>query len=305
MRPPAPLRLRVGVELATAPSPPVHCALLGSLLKHVLFIHGQIPSPYDAIVKELAAAAAQPPGRCRKASRRRAMLRKARKLTDTLAGLLDALPRALNAIAAAQRDGLTGPGSAPLVAALAIGSSPSSPRMVFLLRFEHGGSEPYAHDSCPPTASELDGARRRLVRSLMTSCGDLAAARVGLSRMHLLLQAPRDVVLPPAFQPRPTFRLKLRRAHACCVEVGPPALPASTEACATTFEHRVELLRTGQAGDSAGAGASPPGAPGRMFQAPVEGFDEAGGQVDPAAAAEPGEYIWFLASHSAMHGFAA
>lgn len=298
MRRPAPLRLRVGVELATASSTPVHCALLGSLLKHVLFIHGQIPSPYDAIVKELSTSVAQPPGRCRKASRRRAMLRRARKLTDTIARLLDAIPCALDAIAVAQRDDHS---PAPLVAALAIGSSPCSPRMVFLLRFEHGDSEAAAPDGLPPTASELDGARRRLVRSLMTSCTDLASTRVGLSRMHLLLQAPRAVVMPPAFQPRPAFRLKLRRAHACCVQVGAPAPHDSAEAGATGRERWAEPATAGQADNNVGAGTSPPGAAGRLFKAPVEGFDNS----DPAGhAAAQGEYIWFLASHSAMRGFA-
>jgi len=276
----APLRLRVGVELACAPSTPVQCGLLETLLKHVLFIHGQLPSPYDAIVKELASSAAQPVGRCRKTSRHRSMLRKARKLTETAEQLFQGLPAALQAVATAQHE--AGPSdrpAPPLVAVFVIGSSPASPRVVIMARITHDSSVGKPGGAEAPTASELNGAKRKLVRVLMTLCGDLASVSVGLCRLHVLLQAPRAASLPALFKPRPALRLKLRRAHACCVDLGGPATAATPDA------------------PMEGAPVPP------WCEAPLEGLDPSEPRAGAGGVVGSGEYIWFQATSAAMRGF--
>ena len=92
------LRLHAPVALAEAASPAAAGALLEALAKHVLYIHGQIPGPYDALAAEALGPSGPAPGRCRKASRRRTMLRRTRKLVASFDLLFGALPRALAAV---------------------------------------------------------------------------------------------------------------------------------------------------------------------------------------------------------------
>lgn len=152
------LRLHAPVALAEAASPAAAGALLEALAKHVLYIHGQIPGPYDALAAEALGPSGPAPGRCRKASRRRTMLRRTRKLVASFDLLFGALPRAL---AAVQPPGSAHGGSPPLVAALVLGGSLASPRAVFLVRGHAGPT------AAAPSAAELRGLQRRLVRELV------------------------------------------------------------------------------------------------------------------------------------------
>jgi len=262
------LRLHAPVALAEAASPAAAGALLEALAKHVLYIHGQIPGPYDALAAEALGPSGPAPGRCRKASRRRTMLRRTRKLVASFDLLFGALPRAL---AAVQPPGSAHGGSPPLVAALVLGGSLASPRAVFLVRGHAGPT------AAAPSAAELRGLQRRLVRELVRVCGDLASLRLGLCRLHLLLQAPRAAPLPSPFRPRPALRLKLRRAHACFVELGAP--PA--EAGSASLDEALGWC-----------------------DAPVDGIDPASPPTSAAAAAAVrSEQIWFHAMGASLRGF--
>lgn len=276
------LRLSLEVELAVAPSATLEAALIETVLKHALFVHGQIPSPYDAIVKELAGQ--QQVSRDRKASRRRAMLRKARKLVGDVESLLETLPSALDAITAAEQEVGSSDDMLPVRAALAIGGSISSPRLVFLLSFVRGCPAEQVDCGADPSSSHIDKARRKLVRTLMTHCGDLGNVNTGLSRLHLLLQAPQAACLPPPFQPRPAFRLKLQRAHACRVHfesMRPPSAVVDASCDGPSTLHCM-LDRVG---------------------APIDGFQWAEQDSDEGGVGTICSRIWFHATNSAVRGF--
>lgn len=193
-------------------------ALLAQLVKHTLYTGQQIPAPFDQLAAEL-----QREGGVGEEGRRPRLggwRRKACKLVEAARPLLEGLPAAVGMLA----EGGEGGGGERVVAALLLGSSLSTPRVVYLIRFpltstrrEKGGEE--GGEKGDGQAAVRDNARR-LLRALATQAGGLAELDPGPCRAFLLLQAPPHSSLPPSlFTPRPGFTLKLKRAHLARVDV--------------------------------------------------------------------------------------
>ena len=282
--------------------------LVRTVVQHVLFMHQQIPCVYTELQRDLGggggggsaatdAAAAEEEGEAppleppRKRRRLSALERKAVKLLNALDPILDALHVAVAAATEAAeqqqraRPEEPRPARPMVVAAIVLGASVASPRLVYLLglhaapRDDHtpatAGSSAAA--AAPPPAParprRADGARR-LLRAIATQGASLTTCDPGLCRMHLLLRAPRDAHLPPAhFRPRPGLHLKLQRAHVATVTGGDPSvLEAAAQeeeaAAADEGEAATTAPRTGGASDGGGGGAIDDGAADRASPRP-------------------------------------
>ena len=164
------------------------------MIQHAMFMHTQIPCVYTEILREVERHAAQGSGVRR---RRPYLIRKSIKLLAALEPLLARLPAAMSTDAT----------SAPHVAAIILGNSLASPRLVYLLRL----------DGCGDGGDTVPGVRR-LMRALAMQAGDITTVNPGLCRLHLLLRAHRDAGLGShGFRARPGLVLRLKRAHVATV----------------------------------------------------------------------------------------
>ena len=181
--------------------------LIDAVLQHALFIHAQAPCPYAELRREASRAAtyqAHPPQRRVRQSNAQ---RKASKLVAAMDSLLTQLPHAVEAVTSSS------PSSDPVVAAVVLGSSVASPRVVYLLHLAGNNM------AVPP-----QNGVRRLLRAIAVQCSELASIDPGVCRMHVLLRANRRAALPEMhFRARPGLRLRLRRAHVATVSAGVPA----------------------------------------------------------------------------------
>ena len=199
------IRLNAAAKLAH-PLDAACCArVVEAVLKHALFMQQQLPCPYDQLFHEISMANAR--------RRPSGGVRKAMRLVSAMQALLDQLPEALLRAGSA----VSAQGESGLVAALLLGSSVGSPRLVYLLRFDCSCADGVIGP--PDITARARDACRRVLRALMTQCSPLSGIDPGACcRLHLLLLAPPDARLPtPTFQPRPGFILKLRRAHVACI----------------------------------------------------------------------------------------
>jgi len=126
----------------------------------------------------------------------------------------------------------------PILAAVLLGSSIASPRLVYLLRVSAAATAP-ASAAVAATLAETAGApaadaaapssrdaTRRLLRAIATQCNSLSTIDPKLCRLHVALRAPREAELSPGlFQPRPGLALRLQRAHVATVTVTSVAGP--------------------------------------------------------------------------------
>ena len=205
------LRARVLTRAATTVALPqpigaVACpALLAALLKHTLYMHLQLPCPYDEVLRSLNdSTSAERPRRPGGAKRKAATLVRAMEL------LLGSLAAAFEAALSAG-----GPAAPPPVAAVVLGRSAAAPKLVYLVRLGLNALE-----DAPPEPARVRDACRRMIRSICTRCAELAALDPGLCRTHVLFAAARHAQLPAGtFQPRPGFTLKLKRAHVACIDL--------------------------------------------------------------------------------------
>lgn len=215
--------LRVGVT-AALPDGGAADELLSALIQHVLFMHQQIPCVYPELKRELDTILQE---------KRRAVggiQRKVAKLVSALDPLLENLTPALDTSAAATP-------TTPCVAAIVLGSSVASPRLVYLLGVGIGDGESEdelqigssngetssttSKPSATPSASSSRSSVRRLLRSLAANCAEIGAVDPGLCRVSLLLSAPRTAdagaLASAGFVPRPALTLKLQRAHVATI----------------------------------------------------------------------------------------
>ena len=197
------------VEINSTPSPAGSAPpaeLLRAVVQHILFMHQQIPCIYQELQREVEELLLHKvrPG---------VLQRKAAKLLTALEPLFSQLTPALAAAeeaaaSAASSSSSVGDALPPrTVAAIVLGSSVASPKLVYLLSLSAATDPP-----------SRDGARR-LIRSIAAHGMEISTVDPGLSRVHVLLAAPRDAALPSAhFQPRPGLTLKLQRAHVATVD---------------------------------------------------------------------------------------
>lgn len=198
-----PIREAVSVALRGHATSSMAAELVTSLAQHTLFMHQQIPMQY-AELRQASEGTAASGVRLRPAGPER----KAAKLIDAAELLFSALPAALE-VAAEHR-------AVPVLAAVMLGSSVASPRLVYLLRISAVTS---THDGSMSAATTRD-ATRRLMRAVATQCMSLAAIDAKPCRLHVLVRAPREAQLPAQlFQPRPGLAVRLQRAHVATVSV--------------------------------------------------------------------------------------
>ena len=213
--------------------------LLSALAQHVLFMHQQVPMVYTEMLREaedtLAAAAAAAAAGRTAPMRPAGPERKGMKLLPATEPLLAQLPAAVAAAAAAAHEAhrsredacstetlaSSESASGPLLAALLLGSSVASPRVVYLVRLAPSLCNPPDDDaSADVTGGSRAGtaATRRLIRAVAMQCSSIATVDPGVCRLHLLLRAPRHAALPPEhFKPRPGLVVKLQRAHVALI----------------------------------------------------------------------------------------
>jgi hypothetical protein len=116
--------------------------------------------------------------------------------------------------------------TAPVVAALVLGSSLASPKLVYLFSLPASSS---TSQPPPPAGARRDGARR-LLRAMASEGSDMFAVDPGLCRLHVLIRARRDAALPaPHFRPRPGLALQLRRAHVAVVDASAAGATAAVD----------------------------------------------------------------------------
>lgn len=184
----------------------------------MLFFHQQMPCAFNDLKRihsDTSSMADDDPRRRRR--RPGGAERKGAKLLTATKTLLAHVPAALNAITATDAAAAAQTGREPLVVAVVLGSSLTSPRLVYLLHVPHDGDARLEGVEGAAAAPRRDGGRR-LLRAIATQCGALADVTPGLCKLHLLLRAPRDAALPaPHFRPRPGLVLKLKRAHLAAV----------------------------------------------------------------------------------------
>ncbi len=198
-----PIRETVCVALRGHATSATAAELVASLAQHTLFMHQQIPTQYAELRQDAEDAAASGV-RLRPAGPER----KAAKLIKAAEPLFSALPAALEAAVE--------PRAAPVLAAVLLGSSVASPRLVYLLRV----SAVTSVDGGDTSAVSPRDAIRKLMRAVATQCMSLAAIDAKPCRLHVLLRAPREAQLPAQlFQPRPGLSVRLQRAHVARVAV--------------------------------------------------------------------------------------
>lgn len=204
--------------------------LLVTLTQHTLFMHQQIPMTYSELVREGedATAALAEGKRLRPAGSERKTLKLLKSMEPLLASLASALAAS----------GGSNESARPILAAVLLGSSIASPRLVYLLRVSAAATAP-ASAAVAATLAETAGApaadaaapssrdaTRRLLRAIATQCNSLSTIDPKLCRLHVALRAPREAELSPGlFQPRPGLALRLQRAHVATVTVTSVAGP--------------------------------------------------------------------------------
>jgi len=275
--------------------------LIEVLVTHVLFFHQQMPCAFNDLKRILSDTSSMADGDPRRRRRRPGGAeRKGAKLLTATNTLLAHLPAALTAITTTDAAAAAQTGWEPLVVAVVLGSSLTSPRLVYLLHVPHDGdarlegAEGAVGAEGAAAAPRRDGGRR-LLRAIATQCGALADVTPGLCKLHLLLRAPRDAALPaPHFRPRPGLVLKLKRAHLAAVSAA--SAPRSTSGSAGACEVDADP-QAWCAGLVSGLSAEPRRSAERVTLPPQHADGGFGASTAPAGATENfGEddpWIWW------------
>ncbi len=294
-----------------------------SLVKHALFIHRQLPQVYDELryATEMSvmqrAEAKEAGGPARRPPRPGGAEAKAIKLFSVAEPLLGHIGPAFDAAADADdaaAEDADEESDPALLAAVVLGSSVASPKVVYLVRVAYGCDEEV------PVPRDFE---RRVLRAVAVQCAPLASVNPGLCRLHVLIRARREAQLPEAhFQPRPGLKLKLKRAHVATLSTGAPAaaladVPPPHEWCPSLVTDMVLPPRaTPRHLASRAAGAEPADDDAAVSDAPEDDGDEHSPRPGEAAAdeddlalpgvgaAEPAgtEWIWWQ-SKALLKGF--
>jgi hypothetical protein len=150
-------------------------------VKHILYIRGQIPTPYAQLVASRSLE-------CQKSFKIKAAARKTNKFVDEMTQLIAGL-----------RDIFLHAEKAPDEACLLLGASPRCPRESFTIRFDQRQnsvgsiSEPGMSEGVPmePEARVADTLKRRVIRELVTQWtgGDTKAHQYN---SYLAVHAPNN-----------------------------------------------------------------------------------------------------------------
>ena len=205
-------------------SPEDVAALVGSLIKHTLYVHQQIPCSYLEIVKQVAEASAdftnQPH---RRSLRERQLLRKSKELVESLEALIVQISHAISAIDQASAMASTLPA---ITVALVFGSSVTSPRLIYFLRVER--AESGESEQCSSRERNINNCCKRLLRATV-GMADILSVSVGKTYMRILIQSQHTADLASCdFQARPGFCLGLNCHIACMNAVSAESSPTFT-----------------------------------------------------------------------------
>jgi hypothetical protein len=193
---------------------PLRAELIVSLVKYLLFVRRQLPKQYDELKAELTLPEAPAKPGSTMAARRRARCMEAAEQT----------------FAAVRELALAEP---PEIAAVVLGHSPTLPKEVYVLRFA-AVAERLIPDAQLDAAAAHD-ATRRLLRRLVTQVeSQFEGVKRPMNTWVFVHQSARAVSAalalgerqqaegaPPAFAPKPGFRVALNKScHVVTIDIG-------------------------------------------------------------------------------------